>query len=163
MLEPSGLRICQSKPCIAASPDGLVECSCHGRGLVEIKCPYKHHLDKVTEIAKCGDSGLKYSTSGNVEVNPNHQYYFQMKTQMICTGRDYCDFVIFTVAKTDNIGIYRVQKDDSCAYQILQRAPLFWHKVIVPELRTGLVYNSVVDMYVKKTLDKILDKVSRND
>ncbi|XP_077553350.1 uncharacterized protein LOC144168189 [Haemaphysalis longicornis] len=26
----------------AASPDGLVECSCCGRGVLEIKCPCKH-------------------------------------------------------------------------------------------------------------------------
>ena len=27
---------------IGASPDGIVECSCHDKGTLEIKCPYCH-------------------------------------------------------------------------------------------------------------------------
>ena len=36
----SGLVINPQWPFIGASPDGLIDCSCCGRGVLEIKCPY---------------------------------------------------------------------------------------------------------------------------
>jgi hypothetical protein len=39
-------------PALGASPDGVTECPCCGRGLVEIKCPHKfvnNHPCSVTE------------------------------------------------------------------------------------------------------------------
>lgn len=53
---------------LAASPDGLVG----AHGLVECKCPYR----------------ARYTT-------PSDEYIAQMQLQMDCTGRDWCDFVIW--------------------------------------------------------------------
>jgi len=36
----SGLVINPKWPYIGASPDGIISCSCHGVGILEIKCPY---------------------------------------------------------------------------------------------------------------------------
>ena len=36
----SGLFLSIEYPMFGASPDGLVQCTCCGEGLVEIKCPY---------------------------------------------------------------------------------------------------------------------------
>jgi len=38
----SGLVISSHWPYIGASPDGIVECRCHGKGVLEIKCPFCH-------------------------------------------------------------------------------------------------------------------------
>ena len=35
-----GLFIDDTKQFLGASPDLIVECSCRGKGVVEIKCPY---------------------------------------------------------------------------------------------------------------------------
>ena len=40
VLSVSGLVIDASYPHMGASPDGIVECGCCGRGVIEIKCPY---------------------------------------------------------------------------------------------------------------------------
>jgi len=59
---------------LAASPDGLVG----DNGLIEIKCPNTAtHLDflKTSKIPS--------------------KYILQMHTQMICTGRNWCDFVSY--------------------------------------------------------------------
>lgn len=57
-----------------ASPDGLVG----NEGLIEIKCPNTTtHLDSFL----------------NDEVDQN--YIYQMQTQMMCTGRKWCDFVSY--------------------------------------------------------------------
>ena len=36
----SGLMISSSHPFLAATPDGIVDCTCCGMGILEIKCPY---------------------------------------------------------------------------------------------------------------------------
>ena len=38
----SGLVIIPQWPFIDASPDGVVNCKCHEKGVLEIKCPYTH-------------------------------------------------------------------------------------------------------------------------
>jgi len=41
-LKDTGLHVLKDKPYLGAPPDGLVECNCHGKGVLEIKCPYKY-------------------------------------------------------------------------------------------------------------------------
>ena len=47
-----GLFIDIENPFIGASPDGLVSCSCHESGLLEIKCPWSSRNLTITEFAK---------------------------------------------------------------------------------------------------------------
>lgn len=68
MVEPCGLIPHLQYGFLAASPDGLVG----ERGLVECKCPYR----------------ARYTT-------PSAEYVAQMQLQMLCTERDWCDFVIW--------------------------------------------------------------------
>lgn len=68
MVEPCGLIPHPQYAFLAASPDGLVG----DRGLVECKCPYRS----------------RYTT-------PSAEYVAQMQLQMLCTERDWCDFVIW--------------------------------------------------------------------
>ena len=51
-IKTTGLHIYESKPFMAASPDGLVSCKCCGNGLIEIKCSYYHREDTPEEIAR---------------------------------------------------------------------------------------------------------------
>ena len=68
MVEPCGLILHPQYGFLAASPDGLLG----ERGLVECKCPYR----------------ARYTT-------PSAEYVAQMQLQMLCTERDWCDFVIW--------------------------------------------------------------------
>jgi len=38
-LSKAGLFVDIEMPYIGASPDGIIECKCHGRGALEVKCP----------------------------------------------------------------------------------------------------------------------------
>ena len=38
----TGLHISADYPHLGASPDGIIDCDCCGKGLVEIKCPRKY-------------------------------------------------------------------------------------------------------------------------
>ena len=48
-----GLVISSSYPYLAASPDGEISCKCHGDGLYEAKCPWKHRNKTMKEYVAC--------------------------------------------------------------------------------------------------------------
>lgn len=47
VVERTGLKIHEDFHFLGASPDGIGNCECHGKFLIEIKCPSKHK-DKET-------------------------------------------------------------------------------------------------------------------
>lgn len=73
-----------------ASPDGLVG----GDGLVEIKCPQP-------------STHIKTLTGAKID----RKYMLQMQWQMICTGRDWCDFVSFSPALPAEMQLFRQRVD----------------------------------------------------
>ena len=82
-----------SIPMSAASPDGLVG----DEGCLEIKCP---------------------NTATHIETilgeEPAKKYYDQMQWQMACTGRKWCDYVVFDPRMPENLQlcVRRVERDD---------------------------------------------------
>lgn len=75
-----------------ASPDGLVG----SVGLVEIKCP-----NSATHITTLRGGGI------------DRKYMLQMHWQMVCAGREWCDFVSFDPRLPDEMQIHieRVERD----------------------------------------------------
>ena len=73
----SGLVIDADFPCLGASPDGIVTCSCHGTDVLEIKCPYKY---------KDGFIGWSHDKDFPIDeklmVKQNRMYYYQIQLQM---------------------------------------------------------------------------------
>lgn len=51
-IKRTGLKLCQDKSFIAATPDGVYSCSCCRMGVVEIKCPYKFRDMDVEDMLK---------------------------------------------------------------------------------------------------------------
>ena len=89
-----------------ASPDGLVG----EKGLIEIKCP---------------------NTATHLEflLNPkiDKKYMLQMQFQMMCTGRDWCDFVSYDPRVPNHLKYkcVRVEFDGSLAEEITQEVHAF--------------------------------------
>eukprot|EP00112_Aurelia_sp_Birch-Aquarium-sp1_P020389 Seg5241.2 transcript_id=Seg5241.2/GoldUCD/mRNA.D3Y31 product="hypothetical protein" protein_id=Seg5241.2/GoldUCD/D3Y31 len=73
----SGLVIDADFPCLGASPDGVVTCSCHGTGILEIKCPYKYK-DGLIGWSNARD----FPIDETLLVKQNHMYYYQIQLQM---------------------------------------------------------------------------------
>ena len=66
-----GLYIYKPKPYLAASPDGIIECACHGKSLIEIKCPYSFKNVIIKEsVPKCNFLKIE-----NDIINKAHKYY----------------------------------------------------------------------------------------
>lgn len=81
-----------------ASPDGLVG----DIGLIEIKCPNTN-----TAI----DAWIKFAEGKNPVAG---KYNAQMQMQMACTGRNWCDYIIYDPRMPENAQLFmvRVDRDD---------------------------------------------------
>ena len=89
-----GLVVQPSEPHLGSSPDGIARCTCCGKGVVEIKCPYKYRdsLQGCTEDKQfCLDKSFLLKQS--------HTYYYQTQLHMFVCGVSYCDFVLWTKEK----------------------------------------------------------------
>jgi putative phage-type endonuclease len=89
-----------------ASPDGLVGDS----GLIEIKCP-----NTATHIETLRGAAI------------DRKYLLQMHWQMICTGRDWCDFVSFDprLPLEMQMHVRRVERDAELAEEITAEVTRF--------------------------------------
>ena len=89
-----------------ASPDGMVG----ELGLVEIKCP------QPTEH-------IRMLTGGE----PKRGYLLQMQWQMVCTGREWCDFVNFNPDFPDEMQLHilRVDADHELQHEIREAVASF--------------------------------------
>lgn len=86
---------------VLASPDGLVNYD----GLIECKAPFNGSI----HLKHCFITNDEYFKSNHKE------YYWQMQTQMLVTGRLWCDFVSFDPRIESNLGlfIYRLNRNET--------------------------------------------------
>ncbi len=131
----SGLWINSDYPYIAASPDGLCYCQCCGYGCIEVKCPYCHRDKEILEASQEG-LFLQGTNENELKLKKDHSYYYQIQTQIYCTDRAYCDFVVFT---NKECYIERIYRDDELWMEIVQKAEKLFVHAVLPELLVGHV------------------------
>jgi len=94
----NGLFINPEWPFIGASPDGIIDCLCHGRGTLEIKCPYCHRGEDIVDAASNDKKFcLKKDVDGALHLDHSHAYYYQIQTQLFVCNVEYCDFCVANV------------------------------------------------------------------
>ena len=80
-----GLVIDGACPIFAASPDGVRYCSCHGTGLLEVKCSFKHKDFDVKEIVEIDPT---FYLDKKLKLKHSHRYYTQVQFQIyVCQVR----------------------------------------------------------------------------
>ena len=104
-----GLHINPSYPHLGASPDAIIDCSCHGRGIVEVKCPYCKRDSTMDDAADDPKFCLQKNSEGVLCLKSTHQYYYQVQAQLFVSGLPYCDFVVFS--GSNNIFVQRIIPD----------------------------------------------------
>ena len=96
-VHPCGLVVNPAMPFLGASPDGLV---CNGltMGIIEVKCPYlARDMTPAEATGQLKKFCLELSpATGELELQQNHDYYHQVQGQLMVTGADFCDFVVYT-------------------------------------------------------------------
>jgi hypothetical protein len=104
-LRQCGLFISEEDPYLGSSPDGIVECDCCGKGVIEIKCPFKYRNEDPSKIPQL-DTNFFLDSNGIIK--DSHSYYAQIQGQMAITNRDFCDLIVWTSV---NMYITRVARD----------------------------------------------------
>lgn len=66
--EKCGLIISAKEPCLGASPDAIFRCDCHGKIVVEVKCPYsaRESDDVVNALMELNDPYIIKNSNGEV-------------------------------------------------------------------------------------------------
>ena len=134
----SGLVINQEWPFLGASPDGIVECNCCGKGVLEIKCPYSHHSESIlSAVISDKQFCLTKSDDGLLYLDHGHAYYYQVQTQMFICNVEYCDFCVFTfpAEREDSLPhIERIFRDGDFLEMCLEKARCFFRTCLLPEI-----------------------------
>ena len=78
--ESVGLIISTTHLYLAASPDRIFTCTCHGRGVVEVKCPFVVKGLNIKEHARQtkGFCLLYNETTTKLFLDLKHEYYSQV-------------------------------------------------------------------------------------
>ena len=128
-VETTGLHVNLKYPYIGASPDGLTSCTCCGKGILEIKCPFS-----VRNSAPVNASCFNSSESGVHKLSVTHDYYYQIQGQMGIAERSFCDFVCWTL---EDIYIERIFYDQEFFLSMEEKLCRFFVSVLFPRVLTG--------------------------
>ena len=92
----TGLVLDPMYPFMKVSPDGLVNCTCCGSGVIEIKCPYTCKDIEFYEVLNEHPNFFLYEDDhGSLKLKEKHQYYYQVQMQIKVCDVGYCDFVVW--------------------------------------------------------------------
>ncbi|XP_041376830.1 uncharacterized protein LOC121389299 [Gigantopelta aegis] len=125
-----GLNVNPKYPHLGSSPDGLVSCSCHDKGLVEIKCPFKYRFKTPAEASMEKDFYCHF-VNGKITLKENHSYHYQIQGQMAVCQRNFCDFFVWTLRGDF---LQRIDFDIKFWENCLNKINSFYLKAVIPEL-----------------------------
>ena len=126
-----GLIVNPLYPHLGASPDALVECSCCGQGIVEIKCPFSA---KDSHPAKLHE--FKNSFLNKFGLNRNHKYFTQVQGQLAVCQKRYCDFIVWT---PKGMLVERIEEDPNFTESLVRKLTTFYVAHMLPEILTRTV------------------------
>ena len=127
-----GLVLHPHYPFLGATPDGLVSCSCHGGGILEIKCPYSCREKDMEQVAEENTYFFLVQDEGGIlRLKETHQYYYQVQMQMKFCNVKYCDFVVWNKDVWLN---QRIELDTDFIDNVICRTESFIRLGILPEL-----------------------------
>ena len=129
-VQESGFVINPDIPYMGASPDGVVSCDCCGKGVLEVKCPFKHRNNTIAEACEDKEFCLKKDVN-NIFLDKKHKYYYQIQTQLLVSNADYCDFVVWTLK---DMLVLRIEPDVERFEEFKTKAKDFFLNIVLPEL-----------------------------
>ena len=146
-----------SNPFLGASPDGLVHCLCHGKGLLEIKCPWTYRGLTISEYAVKKESCLEM-IGDTIKLKRNHGYFFQVQCQMHVTRRKWCDFFLCT--SKDNF-LERISYEKDFFHKCLEKTKVVYKELVMPELFNRQLLSLInIEKDVKIVLSTLVSNVS---
>ena len=122
---------------LGSSPDGIIETKAGGKGVLEVKCPWKHRdntIDKIIEVELNGkeEKGGFYLTSEK-KLTVNHNYWHQVQAEMVAVGVNWAHFVVWT---TQGMEIVLVNRDNNWEQYFLPILKQFYLHELMPKCYT---------------------------
>ena len=124
-----GFFIDTQYPYVGASPDGIIECDCCGRVVLEVKCPYCYRDGLPDEGDK--ENFCMTKQNGKWRLRRDHTYYYQTQLQMKVCQVKHCDFVVWM--KT-GIAVERVPADNNFVHAQMDNIKHFFLYGVLPEI-----------------------------
>lgn len=138
IIKRTGVHLCSDNLFLAASPDGILSCSCHGIAVVEVKCPYKYRNSTILAACKDPDFPLKYDPlEKKYKLLESHQYYYQTQLQMYVTGHHLCYFVVFT---SIDLVYVKVPYNSELLQESIPITKKYFLEIVMPEALAGYYY-----------------------
>lgn len=129
-----GLVVNKEFSFLGATPDGKV-CDNEMSGIVEIKCPFSARnmtIEEAVNSNEIKDFCLEKTGNENT-LKKNHQYYAQVQGQLMITGSDYCDFIVFT---QKDLSVQRIYPDIEFMEPLLAKLAAFFKNSARPYLQS---------------------------
>lgn len=136
-----GFVINNQFPHCGVSPDGVIECDCCSKGVVEAKCPFNLRDMKLKTYLKKRTCPLEVVEEDHdfvYELKKKHEYYYQVQLQIFLCDVQYCDFIVWSAKES---AVVRVMKDQEFWDNNYPKTVLFFNKVLLPEL-LGTFYST---------------------
>lgn len=111
-----GLLLQPSLPFLGASPDGIVCDGNGGSGLLEIKCPFAARTMTVGEAVETKKNFYIVKEGDTFTISKMHPCYSQIQGQLLLSGLEFCDFVLYT---TKDVFFERVHRDTAFINQMI--------------------------------------------
>ncbi|XP_035685431.1 uncharacterized protein LOC118422035 [Branchiostoma floridae] len=150
----SGFHIHAEHTFLGATPDGLVTCKCCGEGILEVKCPMCVKDKTFESEADQQHRQFCLELRGQrLQLKHSHPYYFQVQAQLACTGRNYCDFVVWRGAgkTTQQLHIERIYPDVAFFSTYVAKAKTLFNK----NCQSSSVHGKAL-LYVETPVSKYL-------
>ena len=128
----SGLVLNTKWPHLGASPDGILNCTWCGKGVLEIKCPFSHRHNSIEDISSDSQSSLKMSDSDKLYSDHDHAYYFQVQAQIFVCQVEYSDFCICTFPPAESVSqiyIERIYPDEELWKSCIEKSISFFQRL----------------------------------
>ena len=127
----SGLVIHPQYPYLGASPDGLVNCSCCGSGVIEVKCPFscvdRSFLESTNDSRFC----LEHVHDGCFALKTDHTYYYQIQLQMKLCSVNSCHFVMW---REEELLVLQIDINEEFIADAIDKATHFYKQCVLPEI-----------------------------
>ena len=127
-------------PCgfLGSTPDGIVQSRTFGKGVLEVKCPWKHRNATILEMVEVELKG-KESVKGffltkEGSLNPEHNYWHQVQAEMVAADLTWCHFVVWT---TKEMKVVEVQRCNSWMQKCLPKLKAFYLNELMPQCYTA--------------------------
>ena len=128
----SGLVVCTTEPWLAASPDAFADDPVHGKGIVEVKCPYSCRDMPLKSACEKRSFCLQVDDTGHdLSLKRQHAYFYQIQLQLYVTECTWCDLVVWT---PQEVFVQRIAKEEGFVEGHLPKLKKFYFDHLLPAL-----------------------------